>query len=154
MSLFKIKVVCNFIITFHNSGDFGNGSMAGGFFNAGTPGGTVNTPGEKKVCKLKKHISISCTFFSCVLLFQGSGAQRAHNIIPVNIPGGCTDALQIADLVLNKVFKVGFKREFFWVMWSACPPSEFELSLQFVYVEILLKNNENKHKEACLGWRI
>ena len=101
----------NLLLLFYNSGDFGNGSMAGGFFNAGTPGGTVNTPGEKKVCKLKRHISISCTFFSCVLLFQGSGAQRAHNIIPVNIKDildAEDEKLKIEDTEAHMVFPISF----------------------------------------------
>lgn len=55
--------------------------MAGGFFNAGTPGGTVNTPGEKKV---RRHFQYLLDIFSQLFHSQG-GAQRAHNIIPVNI---------------------------------------------------------------------
>jgi hypothetical protein len=55
--------------------------MAGGFFNAGTPGGTVNTPGEKKV---RRHFQYLLDIFSRLFHSQG-GAQRAHNIIPVNI---------------------------------------------------------------------
>lgn len=71
-----------------SASDFGNGSMAGGFFNAGTPGGTVNTPGEKK----------------------GSGAQRAHNIIPVNIKDildAEDEKLKIEDTEAHMVTFVG-----------------------------------------------
>ncbi|XP_046643615.1 replication protein A 32 kDa subunit-like [Daphnia pulicaria] len=70
-----------------SASDFGNGTMAGGFFNAGTPGGTVNTPGEKK-----------------------GGAQRAHNIIPVNIKDildAIDEKLKIEDTEAHMVTFVG-----------------------------------------------
>ena len=85
------------------TGDFGNGSMAGGFFNAGTPGGTLNTPGEKKVWR---HFEYLLDILSCVFHLQG-GAQRAHNIIPVNIKDILDEAdekLKIEDTEAHMVF--------------------------------------------------
>ena len=37
---------------------------------------------------------------------------KDNKIIPIYIPGGCTDVLQIGDLVLNTPFKLGMKKAF------------------------------------------
>lgn len=57
--------------------------MAGGFF-AGTPGGSQATPSEKKVLRIQQVNGHDMLFVS-LLLFLQSGAQRAQNVMPVNI---------------------------------------------------------------------
>ena len=52
---------------------------------------------------------------------------RANNIIPVFIPGGCTDLHQLCDVILNKSFKNGTKNAFVnylsdqFIIWAETP---------------------------------